>query len=297
MLLDSERHKLFTRRAILMAGGQAVLLSALGGRMYYLQVIEAERYRTLAEENRINLRLLAPPRGHIVDRFGRAMADNQQNYRVLLNAENAPEIDETLDLLGKIIPVSAGDKRRILREIKRNRRFVPVTVRENLDWQEVARIEVNTPELPGVNIDVGQSRHYPHGAYTAHVLGYVAAVAREEIGGDPLLELPGFRIGKAGVEKIYDLKLRGTGGSSQVEVNAFGHVIRELSRQEGQAGEEVALTIDLELQKKATRRFGDESWAVVVLDIHNGDILTMVSTPGFDPTPLIKASVPMNGEP
>ena len=111
----------------------------------------------------------------------------------------------------------------------------------------------------------------------------VLAVAREEIGGDPLLELPGFRIGKAGVEKVHDLKLRGTGGSSQVEVNAFGHVIRELTRQEGQAGEEVALTIDLELQKMASRRFGDESGATVVLDIHNGDILTMVSTPGFDP--------------
>ncbi|MDA0307036.1 MAG: penicillin-binding protein 2 [Proteobacteria bacterium] len=283
MLLDSERHKLFSRRAALIGGGKAILLSALAGRMYYLQVIEAERYRTLAEENRINLRLLAPPRGHIIDRFGMAMADNEQNYRVLFSAEDAPDVDATLELLGQIIPVSAGEKRRILREIKRNRRFVPVTVRENLDWQEVARIEVNTPELPGVSIDVGQTRHYPHGADTAHVLGYVAAVAREEVGGDPLLELPGFRIGKAGVEKIHDLELRGTGGSSQVEVNAFGHVIRELTRQEGLAGEEVALTIDLELQKMVTRRFGGESGAAVVIDIDNGDTLAMVSTPGFDP--------------
>ena len=280
---DSERHKLFSRRAAIIVGGKAVLLSALMARMYYLQVIEADRYRMLAEENRINLRLLPPPRGHIVDRFGQAMADNQQNYRVLLNAEDARDIDATLDVLGRIIPISPGERRRILREIKRNRRFVPATVRENLDWQQVAKIEVNAPDLPGVNIDVGQSRYYPHGQATAHVLGYVAAVSRKEITGDPLLELPGFRIGKTGVEKFHDLRLRGTGGTSQVEVNAFGHVIRELSRQEGQPGEEVALTIDLELQKMAAKRLGEQSGAAVVMDIHNGDILALVSMPAFDP--------------
>ena len=280
---DSERHKLFSRRAAIVTGGMAVLLSALAARMYYLQVVEASRYRTLAEENRINLRLLPPPRGRIVDRFGVPMADNQQNYRVLLNAEDARDVEAILDVLGTIIPISAGEKRRILREIRRNRRFVPATVRENLNWQEVARIEVNAPDLPGVNIDVGQSRYYPHGADTAHVLGYVAPVSPGEATGDPLLELPGFRIGKSGIEKIRDLQLRGTGGSLQVEVNAFGHVIRELTRQDGQAGAEVALTIDLELQKFASRRFKGESGAVVVIDIHNGDVLALTSTPGFDP--------------
>ena len=280
---DSERHKLFSRRAAIVTGGIAVLLSALAARMYYLQVVEASRYRTLAEENRINLRLLPSPRGRIVDRFGLPMADNQQNYRVLLNAEDARDVEAILDVLGTIIPISAGEKRRILREIRRNRRFVPATVRENLNWQEVARIEVNAPDLPGVNIDVGQSRYYPHGADTAHVLGYVAPVSPGEATGDPLLELPGFRIGKSGIEKIRDRQLRGTGGSLQVEVNAFGHVIRELTRQDGQAGAEVALTIDLELQKFASRRFKGEGGAVVVIDIHNGDVLALTSTPGFDP--------------
>ncbi|HIC29668.1 MAG TPA: penicillin-binding protein 2, partial [Rhodospirillales bacterium] len=148
---DSERHKLFSRRAALLIGGKAVLLSGLAARMYYLQVIEAERYRVLAEENRINLRLLAPPRGHIVDRFGVAMADNQQNYRVLLNAEDAPDIEATLDVLGRIIPIGPGERRRILREVKLNRRLVPTTIRENLDWQIVSKIEVNALDLPGVN--------------------------------------------------------------------------------------------------------------------------------------------------
>ncbi|MAF94642.1 MAG: penicillin-binding protein 2 [Rhodospirillaceae bacterium] len=280
---DSERHKLFSRRAAIVTGGKAVLLSALVARMYYLQVVEASRYRTLAEENRINLRLLPPLRGRIVDRFGVPMADNQQNYRVLLNAEDARDVEATLAVLGSIIPISPGEKRRILRELRRNRRFIPATVRENLNWGEVARIEVNAPDLPGVNIDVGQSRYYPYGTDTAHVLGYVAAVSPGEVTGDPLLELPGFRIGKAGIEKVHDLQLRGTGGSSQVEVNAFGHIIRELTRQDGQAGAEVALTIDLELQKFASRRFKGESGAAVVMDIHNGDVLALTSTPGFDP--------------
>jgi len=280
---DSERHKLFSRRAALVAGGQGLLLSALVGRMYYLQVVESERYRTLAEDNRINLRLLPPPRGRIVDRFGVPMADNEQNYRVLLNARDARDVEGALDLLGYIIPISPGDRRRILREVRHRRRFVSATVRENLNWKEVARIEVNAPDLPGVSIDVGQSRHYPYGYETAHVLGYVAKVSPDEVTGEPLLELPGFRIGKAGIEKVHDLELRGTGGTSQVEVNAFGHVIRELSRKEGQPGAEVPLTIDIGLQRMASDRLKGQSGAAVVMDIHSGDVLALVSTPAFDP--------------
>lgn len=280
---DSERHKLFSRRALMLAGGKAALLAVLGGRMYYLQVVESERYVTLADENRINLRLLPPPRGSIVDRLGRPMADNRQNYRVVIIPEQATDVERTLDLLSLIVPLGAGERRRIRREVERKRAFVPITVRENLDWSEVARIEANTPDLPGVLIDVGQSRNYPAGPETAHVLGYVAAVSEDDITGDPLLELPGFRIGKAGVEKVYDTALRGTGGASQVEVNAVGRVIRELSRREGQPGSELRLTIDLELQKYIHDRLGDESAAVVVMDVHTGEVLSLASTPAFDP--------------
>jgi len=280
---DSERHKLFSRRALMLGGGQAALLSVLVGRMYYLQVVESERYVTLADENRINFRLLPPPRGRIVDRQGRPMADNQQNYRVVIIPEQAHDVERTLDLLSLIVPLSGGERRRIRREMKRKRAFVPITVRENLDWSEVARIEVNTPDLPGILIDVGQSRSYLQGAETAHVLGYVASVSEKELTGDPLLELPGFRIGKAGIEKIYDLSLRGSGGNSQVEVNALGRVIRELNRQEGQPGTEVRLTIDLDLQHFVTERLGNESATVVVVDIHTGEVLSLVSSPSFDP--------------
>ena len=280
---DSERHKLFSRRALMLAGGKAALLSVLVGRMYYLQVVESERYVTLADENRINLRLLPPPRGRIVDRLERPMADNQQNYRVVIIPEQAQDVQKTLDRLSLIVSLSAGERRRIMREVKRKRAFVPITVRENLDWREVARIEVNTPDLPGVLIDVGQSRSYLFGPETAHVLGYVASVSEKDLTGDPLLELPGFRIGKAGVEKIYDLALRGSGGSSQVEVNALGRVIRELNRQEGQPGTEVRLTIDRDLQNYIANRVGNESASIVVMDVHTGEVLALVSSPSYDP--------------
>ncbi|MDX9861432.1 MAG: penicillin-binding protein 2 [Rhodospirillales bacterium] len=280
---DQDRQRLFTRRMALLAGGKTLLLSALVGRMYYLQVIEADKYKTLAEENRINLKLLPPLRGDIVDRRGVPIADNRQNYRVVLVREQAGDVEQTLDRLGQVVPVADSDKRRILREVRRKRSFVPVTVRENLTWEEVARIEVNAPDLPGISIDEGQSRHYPFPEATAHILGYVAAVAEEDLNGDPLLELPGFRIGKAGVERVYDLPLRGTSGNSQIEVNAFGRVIRELKRTEGQPGSELKLTIDLELQELVTRRLGPESASVVVLDVRSGEVLAMVSVPGFDP--------------
>ncbi len=280
---DGDRHKLFNRRIAILAGGKVLLLSALAGRMYYLQVIESDIYTTLADENRISLRLLPPPRGHILDRNGVALAENRQNYRVVLIPQQTPEVEPTLQSLDSIIGVGPAERRRIRREIQSRRRFVPITVRENLTWEEVAQIEVNAPDLPGIMIDVGQSRYYPHGSNAAHVLGYVAAVSESEITDDPLLQLPGFRIGKAGVEKLHDLALRGTGGASKVEVNAFGRMIREISTQEGLPGAEVMLTVDLELQRLASERLAEESGAVVVMDIHSGDILAMTSSPSFDP--------------
>ena len=278
------RVKSFRRRAAVLVGGKLALLGVLCGRLYYLQVLESQRYQMLADDNRINLRLLAPPRGHIVDRNGAPMAENVQNYRVVLVPEQALDVRETLDRLNTVIEVHEYDRRRVLREARRRRAFVPITVRENLSWQEVSRIEVNAPDLPGISIDVGQSRHYPNGQVAAHVMGYVAAVSEKDLTGDPLLELPGFRVGKNGIERQHDLALRGTAGNSQVEVNAIGRVIRELKRSKGKPGKHIVLTMDLGLQRFITERIADyRRAAAVVLDVRNGEILATVSTPSFDP--------------
>jgi penicillin-binding protein 2 len=280
---DGDRYKTFSRRSIVLFGGKILLLSGLVGRMYYLQVVESEKYKTLADENRISLKLIAPKRGRILDRFGRPMAINQQNYRVILVPENTKDIKFSLAQLGKIIPITDHDITRVKREIKRRRRFLPIILRENMDWNDVARIEVNAAELPGIVIDVGESRYYPDGNEVASVLGYVSGVSEKDLTGDPLLELPGFRIGKAGMEKVHDLALRGKSGTTQVEVNAFGRQIRELDRQEGQPGAETWLTIDMELQKFVAKRLGDEAASAVVMDVHTGEVLTLVSSPSFDP--------------
>lgn len=274
----------FSRRAALLGGGQLLLLGALAGRMYYLQVIEADRYALLADENRINLRLLAPRRGRILDRFGEPIATNDQNYRAVVVPEQTDDLEATIRALRSIMPIGENERVRILNEIAKKRAFVPVALKENLDWSKVARIELNVPDLPGVSIEVEQSRNYPYGGMAAHVLGYVAAPSESELTGDPLLELPGFRVGKSGIEKQYDSGLRGSAGNSQVEVNAVGRVIRELSRDEGVAGKDLITTLDLGLQTFAQQRLSAElSGAAVCIDVMTGEILALASTPSFDP--------------
>ncbi len=281
---DNERYRAFTRRALVVGGAQAALFAVLAGRMYYLQVIKAERYATLAEDNRINLRLLPPPRGRIVDRFGVPVAVNQQNYPVVLVREQARDVKQTLDLLSEVIRLPEEEFARILREAKHKRAFVPVSVRDYLSWEEVSRIEVNAPDLPGVNIEVGQTRNYPFAETMTHVRGYVSSVNESEQTGDPLLELPGFRIGKQGAEKQYDLQLRGAAGSSHLEVNALGRVIREIRREEGKPGRDLVLTLDSALQTFTHERLkGERSASAVVLDVRNGDVLALASSPGYDP--------------
>jgi penicillin-binding protein 2 len=281
---DPNRQCSFTRRLALLAAGKLALLGVLGSRMYYLQVVEADKYRMMADDNRINLRLLSPPRGRILDRDGVVLADNQLNYRVVMVAEQTGSIGATLDTLSEIVPISEAERRRVLREVARKRKFLPTTVKENLSWEDVSRIAVNAPDLPGVMIDVGSTRLYPQGERMAHLIGYVAPPAETDLTGDPLLELPDFRVGRNGIERVYDLAMRGRAGNSQLEVNALGRPIRELSRNEGEPGADVTLTIDAELQiMAATRLAKEESAAAVLMDAVTGDVLVLASHPSYDP--------------
>ncbi|MBT6442046.1 MAG: penicillin-binding protein 2 [Alphaproteobacteria bacterium] len=278
------RIKQVTRRAFVLGGVQAALIAGLAGRLYQLQVVEGERYRVLADDNRISFQLLPPPRGRIFDRFGQPLAANRQNYRLILVPEQAGDLEPALQALAALVPMGEQERARILREAGRKRSFVPITVRENLSWREVSRIEVSAPDLPGVIIEVGENRHYDYGAKAAHLIGYVGAVSENELQeGDPVLSLPGFRVGKTGVERIFESGLRGKAGSRQVEVNAVGRIIRELERDEGQPGDDHVLSVDMGLQDYAMARMGEESAAAAVLDVHTGEVLTLASTPAYDP--------------
>lgn len=284
---DGERSGLFTRRALVLGGAQAVLLTALAGRLYQLQVVETDRFANLADENRISMRLLPPSRGLIFDRGGLPLAVNRNNFRAMAASERGRGVDVLVERLDQILNLGDADKSRLLRELRRSRNAQPVVVRENLGWEEVARLEFNAPDLPGVFIDLGQSRDYPEGELMSHIVGYTGRVADEDLAGrdDPVLQLATMRFGKKGVERSFEDDLRGRAGAVQVEVNAVGRVVRELDRTEGQPGVNALLTIDLDIQRFAAEKMKEhQSGSVVVLDVVTGDVIAMVSTPGFDPS-------------
>ena len=280
---DNDKGKVLIRRSLIMALIKFLLLMVIIARLYYLQVYQADRYKTLADENRISTRLLVPPRGIIFDRNGVTIASNQQNFQALIVAEQAPNVQETLDDFKKIMPLSEAEEERIKKDLKRNRSFVPIKIRDNLSWEEVSRIQLNAPDLPGIVIDEGLTRYYPFGAGMAHILGYVSSVSDKDVKDDPLLEVPGFKIGKSGIEKYLEKALRGESGNLKLEVNAYGRIMKEIERVDGIPGKDVQLTIDSRLQQKAFELFGEESGAAVLLDVHTGEILAFVSAPSFDP--------------
>ena len=280
-----------TRRGLLLGAGMAGVMGVLAWRMRELQVVEADQYRLLAEENRINIRLIPPARGRIFDREGRPLAVNRRNYRVVLVREQAGDVEAALDRLSALIPISERDRERALRETRRKAAFVPVTVAEHLSWEDFARVAANAPALPGVDVESGLTRLYPEGAALAHVVGYVGRVNERELeadaGATPLLQIPDFRIGKTGVEIKAEDRLRGEAGLSRIEVNARGRTVRELGREEGRPGDDLQLTVDLDLQRYAMERLDGESASVVLMDCATGDLLVSASSPGYDPNPFV----------
>ena len=280
---DNDKGKILIGRTLVWVGVQFAMLLLIIVRLYYLQVYQADKFSTMADENRISTRLLVPPRGIIFDRNGVTIASNQQNFQALIVAEQAPNVQETLDAFKKIMPLSEAEEERIKKDLKRNRSFVPIKIRDNLSWEEVSRIQLNAPDLPGIVIDEGLTRYYPFGAGMAHILGYVSSVSDKDVKDDPLLEVPGFKIGKSGIEKYLEKALRGESGNLKLEVNAYGRIMKEIERVDGIPGKDVQLTIDSRLQQKAFELFGEESGAAVLLDVHTGEILAFVSAPSFDP--------------
>jgi len=264
----------------------------LAGRLYQLQIENGELYRSQAEDNRVNQRMLQPLRGRIMDRFGVALAKNRRNYRVLIVPEQTRGgVEVTLDALANVVPIDDRTRARVLKEASVSRPFVPLVVAENLSWDDFARLNLDLPYLPGVQPEVGDTRDYPYTEELSHVLGYVAPVTPDDKAAmaetlpldDPLHDVPGLRIGKRGIERAYDTTIRGRAGASRVEVNAYGRVLRELDRDQGTPGTDVYLTIDRELQSLIYEKLKNDSAACAVMDVQTGDVLALVSTPGFDP--------------
>jgi penicillin-binding protein 2 len=281
---DSYQLESFARRAFIIGAGQGLVLTILGGRLAWLQIAQGEKYATLAENNRVNLRILPPSRGQIVDRFGVPLAINLQNFQVVVIPEQVENLEKTLRDLQQIITVSESDIKRALRDSKRNARFVALQVRDNLSWDEVSKIEINLPDLPGVSVQDGEVRSYPYKEATAHLIGYVGRVNEKEITKDPLLLVPGFLIGKNGLEKSHDADLIGSAGKAEIEVNVHGREVRQLNRIPSKPGNRLTLSIDAELQRFVQQRLAlERSASAVIMDVHTGSVYALASHPSFNP--------------
>lgn len=290
---DTEQSaRVISRRGLFLGGLQVSFAALLVGRMRFMQVDQTDEYRSLAEENRIKFQLIPPARGMIYDRNGKLIAGNEQNYRIVMVREDAGDPVQILDRLRKIIWIDDDEVARVLGEMKRRSSFVPVTVADRVAWKDVAEVAVNAPVLPGITPEVGLSRIYPQADDFAHVIGYVGPVSDYDLSKledpDPLLQIPRFQIGKSGVEAKMELDLRGAAGTREVEVNAVGREMRELGREEGQAGDNIQLTVDADLQAYVQARLAGESAAVVVMDTQTGDVLAIGSAPAFDPNKFVR---------
>jgi penicillin-binding protein 2 len=275
----------FSRRATLLGAAQGGVALLLGGRMAWLSIAENERYTSLSESNRVNLTMIPPRRGWIVDRHGHPIANNRTDFRVDIIPDRLEDDERVLALLEKLLGLSADDMVRVRADLKRAAGFQPVQVAENLDWSRFASVSVRLPELPGVAPTSGFARHYPAGAAVAHLTGYVGAATAEQFREtrEQLLVTPGFKLGKDGLEKTLEKDLRGQSGAKRVEVTARGRLVRELPTRRDVPGRTQRLTIDAGLQEYVARRLGTNSGSAVVMDCLTGEMLAMVSMPAYDP--------------
>jgi len=284
MRRDVKNRSGFTRRALLVGGAQVAVFGAIGAKLYKLQVLEHGKYAMLAQANSISERLTAPDRGLITDRFGVIVAGNQQHWRASFMQALAPDPQAVLDNFSRLVPLSADDRARITADLAGRPGYIPVLLKDFLQWPDMAALEVNTPGLPGVIVEVGSSRVYPFGPGLAHTVGYVARPKPDEAHQDTVLALPGMRVGRTGAEAAQDLPLRGAPGFVQTETNVLGEVVRQVASDPGTPGQTVTLAIDAGLQAMAVQRMGDQVGAAVMLDANTGEILAMVSNPSFDPS-------------
>ncbi|MBZ9648549.1 penicillin-binding protein 2 [Sphingobium sp. 3R8] len=275
----------FTRRAMVVGGLQGAIGAVLIGRMAWISVAENEKYSLLSESNRVNLTLIPPRRGWIVDRNGRPLANNRTDFRVDLIPQRVIDAETTIRHLAQLLNLEPDEVDRIREDLEKSAGFRPVQVADKLTYDQYAAISVRLPDLPGVAPSQGFSRHYPAGATVGHLLGYVGAATAEDYKArkDPLLITPGFKLGKDGLEKAFDRHLTGKAGAKRVEVTARGKIVRELTTRPDTPGNSIKLTIDAGLQEYAGRRLATQSGSVVVIDCHNGDVLALASMPSFDP--------------
>jgi penicillin-binding protein 2 len=285
-ITETQQSAMFSRRAVFLGATQAGVAALLAGRMGYIAVAQNQHYSEMAEENRIQERLIPPRRGWIIDRNGTPIAANRSDFRVDLIPDRLEDKDRVIAELARLLGLTAEAVAQLREDLADAAGFQPVPVAENLTFEQYASVTLRQPELPGVSPLRAFARFYPEGPAVGHLVGYVGTPNREEYEAEdrnPLLIAPGFKVGKNGLEKTEEMCLRGRPGAARVEVTARGRLVRELRTLPDVSGAPLRTTIDAGLQSYAARRCGEQSAASVVIDVHNGDILSFVSMPSFDP--------------
>jgi penicillin-binding protein 2 len=285
-LTNAHQSITFSRRMLLLGGAQAAVGGLLIGRLGWLAIAQNEKYQLLSESNRVQLIPVPPRRGWLIDRYGKPIAINKASFRVDIIPQQLDKDRDIVPEVAKLLDLEPDDVERIRRELAQSRGFQPVSVADNVPYEQYAAITVRLPDLPGVAASQGFTRFYPGGPTVGQLVGYVGAASvaeYEKENKNPLLLVPGVKIGKEGLEKTLEPVLRGQPGGQRVEVTARGRLVKELDPKPDRSGGTVQLTIDSDLHQFAARRIGDQSAAVVVLDVTNGDILAMPSMPSFDP--------------
>lgn len=281
---DQHEQALIKWRIVLSALLVFTLLGIIIARLYVLQIVDNEHFKTLSDSNRVRINALPPPRGLIFDRNGVVLANNRPSYRLELTKEEVGNMDVTIQLLKGLLEISDLDIKRFKQASKRRKPFESVPLRFNLSDKEVSLFAVNQHLFPGVQINARLTRYYPLKNHAVHVLGYVSRIDDNDLEGLDGSNYSGTtHIGKTGIEKYYEKELHGTVGIEQVEVNAKGQILRVLDKTPPIAGNNLILSIDTHLQRIAEQAFGNKKGALVALNPKNGEVLALVSIPTFDP--------------
>jgi len=283
------KSKLISRRMFLLSIGKAAVVVGIIGRLISLQINESKKYKTLSDKNRFREWKLAPERGVIKDYFNQEVASNRQVYQIHLIPENARSINELFFRLKSILNITDRKIFSIKKKIKKQKPWEPIIISDNLNWSEFSRINLFLNELPGVEPIVSVARVYKDKS-SAHILGYVSQVSAKDLKNKKYLKemaVSGIAVGKTGLERRLDEEIIGEVGFQRYEVNAFGKRIKQIQIDQGQAGKNYKTTLDLEIQKYTSEILEDKAASVCVMDVYNGDIVSLVSSPIYDPNTFV----------
>jgi len=281
--------RLIGRRMFILSAAKAIVVFGVVGRLISLQINESKKYKTLSDKNRFREWKFAPPRGVIKDFYGNEIASNKQVYQLHLIPENSENINSLLFRLKNILQLTDKDIFKIQRKIKSQKPWDPVIVSDNLTWSEFSRINLFLHELQGVEPIVSVARVY-HEKSSAHIIGYVSKISRRDLEKKEYIRdmrAVGMRVGKTGLENRLDSEIIGSVGHKRYEVNAYGKRIKEVSIDQGKIGKSFRTTLDLELQNFSSELLDGKAGSICVMDIYRGDIVTMVSSPIFDPNKFV----------